>query len=287
MIANGCWGREGLVYIDSYLDTLSQNYDADIDFLDFVGQPEASRQAINQWVQEQTAGLIDELLPEGAIDPLTYLILANTVYFRAEWLKKFDTLCTWPGIFTRLDGSQVEVPFMGGVNEGARVYEGNDCLALDMLYEGQELSMLFILPDEGQYQAFEDRFNAAVLDTIIGNLVTTDVELKIPKFGFFSDFDLKATLQALGITDAFEGGVADFSGMDGSDDGIPWLEFVVHQTYIEIDEYGTLAAAGTGMGFTIGFHGYFTAVRPFIFVIRDIPTGTILFMGRVLDPSVH
>ena len=110
--------------------------------------------------------------------------------------------------------------------------------------------------------------------------------LYVPQFGFFSQFDLKQTLQEMGMTDAFTPGVANFSGMDGTNDGSPWIDFVLHKAYIMINEYGTLAFAGTAMGFTVGECGSFFAGRPFIFAIQDKPTGTILFMGRVLDPNV-
>jgi serpin B len=115
----------------------------------------------------------------------------------------------------------------------------------------------------------------------------TDIPFRIPPFKFSSGFNLNNTLKNLGLTDAFTPGVANFSGMDGIDNGIPWIDLVAHESYIWINEYGTFAFAGTGMVLTYGMHDSFNATRPFVFIIRDIPTGTILFMGRVLDPSVE
>ncbi len=282
-IANGSWGRDGLPYAQAYLDTLSDCYGAAIEYLDFVGDPEGSRQTINQWVEDNTAGYIDELLPPNCIDDATYLVLANTVYFMAEWLHQFKPDYTYPGWFTRLDASQVTAQFMQG-EHAMPYFVGDGYRAMAMPYKGEEVSMVLILPDEGAYPAFEDALTAAGLDTIVDNLSSTHITFTIPKFGFYSDFDLVETLKDMGMVGAFYPG-ANFSGMDGTDDGVPWIDLVVHKAYITIDEYGTMAFAGTAMEMTLGVHPYFDAVRPFIFVIRDNPTGTILFMGRVLDPS--
>ena len=284
-ISNGCWGREGLQYEEPYLDTLSVNYGANIDYLDFAGHSEESRQTINQWVKDHTAGYIEELLPPGSIDDMTYLVLANTVYFVAEWLHQFNPNYTHTGAFTRLDGSDVMVPIMCG-EKRMPYFRGNGYEVMEMPYKGEMISMVLILPDEGKYRDFEDAFSAAVLDSIVAGLKEGYFKFHIPRFGFHSGFDLDCTLQDMGLVDAFAPGTANFSGMDGVDDGVPWIDMVVHKAYIKIDEYGTLAFAGTGMEMTWGVHYSFDAVRPFIFVIRDIPTGTILFIGRVLDPGM-
>jgi serpin B len=272
------------LYLQAYLDTLSGCYDADIEYLDFVGDPEGSRQVINQWVEDNTDGLITELLPSDCIDDLTYLVLANTVYFMAEWLRQFDPAYTFESLFTRLDDSQVDAQFMRG-EEVMPYFEGEGFEAMAMPYKGEQVSMVLLLPDEGSYHDFEDNLTTAGLDTIVENLSNTYMTFRIPKFEFYSDFNLNTTLQEMGIVDAFSPGAADFSGMDGTVDGVPWIDLVVHKAYITIDEYGTIAAAGTGMVMTLGAWPSFRAVRPFIFVIRDNPTGTILFMGRVLDPT--
>ena len=284
-IANGSWGRDGLLYLQAYLDTLSECYGAAIEYLDFVSEPEVSRQIINQWVEDNTDGLITELLPPDCIDSNTYLVLANTVYFMAEWLHQFDPAYTYASSFTQLDHSTVTVDFMRGETT-LPYFEGNGFKAMAMPYKGEQISMLLLLPDEGSYSSFENTLTAASLDTIASNLNDTYVTMTIPKFGFYSDFDLVETLQDMGIVDAFTPGAADFSGMDGTHDGVPWIDLVAHKAYITIDEYGTIASAGTGMVMTLGVHPSFNAVRPFIFVIRDNPTGTILFMGRVLDPTL-
>ncbi len=283
-IANGSWGRLDMTYLQSYLDTLSASYGADIEYLNFAGEPEQSRLIINQWVELHTAGFITDLLPPNSINASTYLVLANTVYFLAEWLYQFDPTFTYDGTFTLLDGAEIQVPIMHG-EQNMPYYVGDGYQAMEMPYKGEQLSMVLILPDAGQYESFEDTFTTAVLDTVLSRLQTQHITFSIPKFGFYSNFDLVANMQTMGITDAFIPGVADFSGMDGTVDGQPWINLIVHKAYIMIDEYGTLAAAGTGMVLSIGIHPHFGAVRPFIYIIRDIPTGTILFMGRVVDPK--
>ncbi|HET6348352.1 MAG TPA: serpin family protein, partial [Candidatus Krumholzibacteria bacterium] len=195
----------------------------------------------------------------------------------------FDPAYTRPRVFTRMDETEISVPMMSG--EGGFPYdEGDGYAALALPYKGDEVSMLVIVPDAGTFGAFERSLSAARVDSIAAGLRSRDVIVTMPKFSFESTYDLAQTLAAMGMPSAFQPG-ADFSGIDGTDDGIPWIGWVGHRAFIGIDEYGTLAAAGTGMSFTIGIPPHFDAVRPFIFVIRDHATGAILFLGRVMDPS--
>ncbi len=285
-IANGCWGQKDSVftYIQSYLDTLSVNYEADIEYLDFANKPDESRDIINQWISDHTGGLIRDLIPP-EIDAETQLVLANTVYFVAEWLRKFDPDYTCEKPFKRLDGTEITALIMNG-EEHMPYYQANDYKAMELPYKGKQISMVLILPNENQYKSFEDNFNLAIFDSVVSNLKTEDIGFSVPIFCFGSGFNLNATLQNLGMKGAFSPGAANFSGVDGTDDGSPWIGWVAHDAYISVTEYGTMAAAGTGMELTVGVHDWFDALRPFIFIIRDIPTGTILFMGRVLDPTV-
>jgi serpin B len=283
-IANSAWGRSGGVYLPAYLDTLSTCYGADLQYLDFVNAPEISRLTINNWAFDQTYGLISGLIPPGSITPLTVLVLANTIYFRASWLHQFDPTFTYPGTFKKLDGTEVTVQYMSG-EERYPFQNGAGYIAMGLPYKGEECTMILILPDEGNFESFEASLTPAVVNTIISQFSAPMVRVTLPKFAFETAYDLMATLENMGINKAFYPG-ADFSGIDGTDDGMPWISFVAHKTMIGIDEYGTMAAAGTAMGFSLGMPAEFQAVRPFIFIIRDDATGTILFLGRVLDPSV-
>lgn len=287
-IGNACWWQRGTHWEQAFMDTLAGCYDAELDSLNFAGDPAGARGIINQWAEDHTAGLLTDLLPPSAIDASTVLVLANTIYFVAEWLWPFDPDYTHTSPFLKLDASEVNVPFMMG--EAHIPYlDGGDYVAIEMPYKEEQASMIFILPDTGCYEAFEDTFTVTTFNHIADELsggYNQCVILHLPKFGFYSRFDLNQTLKEMGLTDAFIPGAADFSGMDGTDDGSPWLDFVLHKAYLMINEYGTLAFAGTAMGFSIGICESFYAGRPFIFAIQDTQTGTILFMGRVLDPSV-
>lgn len=283
-IANSAWGREDMTYLQAYLDTISTCYGS-MRYLDFANQPEASRDTINEWVEDETDGLVQDLILPGKITPLTVLVLANAIYFRASWLHQFDPDYTWAMKFTKLDGSEVDVSMMNN-EENFRYHKAVGYEAIALPYEGEDCSMLLILPDQGNYESFETALTPAKVDTILDELQTEYVVVHVPKFSFETEYDLNTTLQAMGMQTAFLPG-ANFSGIDGTDDGTPWLDFVAHKAFISIDEYGTLAAAGTAAGLTLGIHPEFYAARPFIFAIVDDETGTILFLGRVLDPTAH
>jgi serpin B len=280
-IASSAWGRDDFSYLQSYLDTLSVYYGAGMQFLDFAGQPELARLTINQWVENETDGLIQDLLQPGSINPLTVLVLANAIYFRGSWLHQFDPRVTGPREFNRLDGSTVTVQMMS-VERSFDYHDGNGYEAIALPYEGEECSMLLILPDEGNFESFEASFTPAGLDAIVSELHRTYLLVHLPKFSFVTRYQLKSCLEAMGMETAFNPS-ANFSGINGV--GGLWIDWVAHKAFISVDEYGTLAAAATATGFTVGIPPVFDANRPFIFVIRDDETGTILFVGRVVDPS--
>ncbi|MCK4414789.1 MAG: serpin family protein [Candidatus Eisenbacteria sp.] len=281
-IANSCWGDEDWHYEQAYLDTLARFYGAPMRLVDLAGQPEQARLAINQWMADQTEDRVPELIPPGALCGGSYLVLANAIYFRACWLKQFKTEYTHDEGFMLLDGTTIQVPTMTGMDE-FDYCSGDGYRAVDLAYVGEQVSMLAVLPDSGQFAAFEAGFDEARLEEIQAQLVPTDIFIQLPRFSFETPLDLKETLTAMGMTEAFGVG-ADFTGMDGTDDGMPWINGVWHRTFISVDEYGTEAAAGTGIEMYLSIMPYFSADRPFLFVICDRPTGTVLFMGRVLDP---
>ncbi|MCK4539081.1 MAG: serpin family protein [Candidatus Krumholzibacteria bacterium] len=284
-LTNGCWGRDDLVYLGSYTDLLLEYYGAGLEYMDFVNHPNESREAINQWVEDQTEGKIEDLIPEGAIDAYTYLVLANTIYFKASWLSQFDPECTWEMPFHLIDGTTVNAPTMGQMTKYPFV-DGEGYKALELPYVGEEVSMLILLPDKGSFAAFEESLTPGMVDGIVNALDTTFASLALPKFSFSSDFDMKPVLENMGMTGAFYEG-ANFTGMDGVNDGSPFISFVAQKTFIAIDEAGTEAAAATGIGMSLTSAGeIFNVDRPFIFAIRDIETGTIIFLGRVVNPTL-
>ena len=283
-VVNAIWGQQGFTFLPDYLDLLAQNYGAGLRILDFIKATEQSRQTINQWVSDQTEAKIKDLLPPGSIDTATRLVLTNAIYFNAAWASAFKPESTVDGKFTLLNGSQVNVPLMKQT-ESYGYAKGDNYQAVELPYDGNELSMVILMPQADKFKTFETALSNQQLTDILNSVNYQQVELSMPKFKIESEFSLKEQLSAMGMPSAFDN--ADFSGMDGRTD----LEIadVVHKAYVSVDEAGTEAAAATGVivGVTsMPAEPIKVAIEhPFIFLIRDIKTGTILFIGRILDPA--
>jgi serpin B len=284
-IVNAIWGQKDYEFLSNFLDVLAENYGAGLRILDFINETEQSRLTINDWVSDQTEGRIEDLIPQGAIDALTRLVLTNAIYFNAAWEHPFDEEMTADGPFYLLDGGQVGVPMMKQT-ESFGYTEGEGYQAVELLYDGDELSMVIFLPEAGQFEAFEEGLQAQQVSDIISGLQPTQVTLTMPQFEFDSEFSLKDTLAGMGMPIAFSG-AADLSGMTGTLD--LQITEVLHKAFVSVDEAGTEAAAATavivGESAMPGQPVEVTLDHPFIFLIRDIETGTILFVGRVLNPS--
>jgi serpin B len=286
-IANSLWGQQGFPFLPEFLDLLAENYGAGMRLVDYESDPEGARKAINDWVSDETREKIKDLIPQGAIDAMTRLVLANAIYFKAGWLNPFEETATAPGPFHLLDGSEVEIPMMQQ-SESYGYVIGDGYRAIELPYRNGNTSMLIILPDEGQFEAVEEQLSPAMMTDLLGRMTYGPVNLSVPKFTYESEFNLNDALIALGMTDAFDPGRADFSGMDGARD--LYISDVLHKAFVSVDEEGTEAAAATAviMSLTSAPMGEpitFTIDCPFIYMIRDQQTGTILFLGRVLDPS--
>jgi len=285
-IVNAIWGQKDYEFLSQFLDTLAENYDAGLRPLDFASAPEESRITINNWVSDQTEGRIEDLIPQGLIDTWTRLVLTNAIYFNAAWQYPFKEEMTEDGPFYLLDGGEVTVPMMKQT-ETFGYAEGDEYQAVELPYDGRELSMVILLPRAGQFEAFEGSLDAQRVDVIVKDLEHKRVALTMPKFEFESDFSLGETLAAMGMPDAFVWPIADFSGMTGNRD--LFIGDVIHKAFVSVDESGTEAAAATAVVMpTAGPPGELVEVtvnRPFIFLIRDIETGSIVFIGRVVNPS--
>jgi serpin B len=253
--------------------------------LDFAADPEKARVAINDWVSEQTESRIKDLIPAGAIDTLTRLVLTNAIYFNAAWYMPFHEESTEDGPFHLLDGSEVTVPMMKQT-ESFGYSAGKGYQAVELLYDGRELSMVLLVPDAGAFETFEDTLDVDRVESILKDLAPTQVALSMPKFKVESSFSLVDALTALGMPDAFTDR-ADFSGMTGNRELS--ISDVVHKAFVSVDEKGTEAAAATAVIMKLTAAPAepvsVTLDRPFIFAIRDMETGALLFVGRVLDPS--
>ena len=290
------WSRIGYPFLHSYLDVIAQNYDTGIRTLDFVSNPDGSRQLINQWTADQTNEKIKDLLPRNSITPDTSVVLTNAIYFKGSWYKKFDEELTEPGDFIKLDGSSVTADMMHQTLD-TKYYPGEGFDAVELPYASpryeeyqypEELSMLLIIPETGQFEAVESGLDDGTIDSIVGSLHMSKVQFTRPKFEFEYKVQCKEIMQKMGMTDAFDPYMADFSGMVDPMDSKPYIDEIYHKAFVGVDEEGTEAAAATAvvMGETsIPDPVVVSADKPFIFLIRDNFTGAILFMGRVLDPA--
>ncbi|MDY6911119.1 MAG: serpin family protein [Chloroflexota bacterium] len=282
-IVNAIWGQEDYKFLSEFLDVLAENYGAGLRLLDFAKAPEESRITINRWISEQTEGRIEDMIPQGTIDTLTRLVLTNAIYFNAAWQNPFSEDRTEEGMFHLLNDDEVTVPMMRHKKSFDYV-DGEGYQAVELPYDGREISMVILLPDSGQFETFEGSLNAEEVEAIVEQLSSYEVNLTMPKFTLDSSFELGKTLSNMGMPDAFLEGVADFSGMDSTRE--LFIREVVHKAFVAVDEAGTEAAAATEVVMEVAVEkpAEITIDRPFIFLIRDIETGTILFVGRVMNP---
>jgi serpin B len=286
-IANSIWGQSGYDFKQSFLDTLAINYGAGIYNVDFIYNPEAARVAINDWVEEETQDKIQDLIPEGVIDSLTRLVLANAIYFNGSWLHPFTESRTADTPFTKLDGSEISVEMMKLNGESFQYGEDEGYKAIMLPYLSRDFNMLVLVPDSGSFEDFENALSSEQLTEIISGLASEAVNLEMPKFDFETTTNAKDTLIALGMTEAFQPEIADFSGI--TEEEKLYISDVLHKATINVDEDGTEAAAATAVIMKVesampGEPKSLVIDRPFLFLIQHKPTGTILFMGRVTEP---
>lgn len=284
-IANALWGQQGFVFQPDFLNALSLNYGAGMQTVDYA-KSEDARQTINDWVANQTADKIKDLIPEGVLNEMTRLVLTNAIYFNAAWMIPFEKDATKEDSFHLLNGSEVKVPMMRQT-ESFGYYKGEDFKAVELFYEGRQLSMVILMPDEGKLPDFEKSLTEAGLQKILDQLAMERIDLSLPKFKVDSSFGLADQLAALGMPDAFDVAKADFSGMTGKPD--LYITNVVHKAFVDVNEAGTEAAAATGVIMGLKSMPTGEPVRlqidhPFLFLIRDSETGALLFLGRVVQP---
>ncbi len=289
MVANALWGQSGYEFLDAFTEMVEESYGAGLKNVDFQRAAEQAARDINAWVAEQTNNRIRDIIQARAIDSLTVLVLTNAIYFKADWkpTHQFRVNATEDKPFTLADGEKIDVPMMYQ-KKLFQYGENDDCQIIELPYEADRLSMFVLLPRKvGDLPALEAKLSPESLEDWTGGMRRREVRLYLPRFTMTSEFSLKDVLSAMGMRDAFSRN-ADFSGMSGRGDPI---RAVVHKAFVDVNERGTEAAA-TGRVAVVGFRSIgdppvFRADHPFLFLIRDNETDSILFIGRVANPKAE
>ena len=297
-VANSLWGQEGAPLQPDYVRLIARHYRGAMKLLDFRGGAEAARTTVNRWVEDATRQKIRELIPPGGLDADTRLVLANAVYFRGLWTLPFDEEGTREEPFHLDGGGRVQAPLMRQQDEVRHVQAGG-YQAVDLIYRGGDLSMLVLLPDRKDgLRDLEKTLSAHMLHDCVAQTRTREVKLFLPRFKItWGTADVRDQLTALGMPFAFSRLQADFSGINGHvppDEDALFIAAVYHQALVEVNEEGTEAAAATAGDMRCLAAARFSwpppipvfrADHPFLFAIRDRRSGTILFLGRIEDPT--
>jgi serine protease inhibitor len=289
-VANGLWAQEDRHFLPAFLNLARGEYQANISSADFQTKAPAVREEINRWVAQKTRDKIQDILPPGSVNHLTRLVLANAIYFKGQWAHAYAKSETASKPFHLSSAREIVVPLMHRL-DSFRYTENSEFQAVELPYKNDQLAMVVLLPRQvdgcGQ---LESRLDTVLLARSLSELKPQKVEVFLPRFKLESRFDLKQTLAKMGMPDAF-GPKADFSGMDGT--RLLNISDVFHKAWGEVNEEGTEAAAATAVVVLEKMAvakpppppPVFRADHPFLFLIRDTRSGTLLFLGRMVDPS--
>ncbi len=285
-IANALWGQKGYCFLPAFTELIKKNYDGAFFTVDFAGHTEEARKKINAWIEKRTYDKIRDLLHRGDITNLTRLVLTNAIYFKGDWASKFETQNTKPMPFYTPSGKPVKVPMM---YQEARFpyFENNSVQVLELPYAGNDLSMVIILPARKQsLKDFENKLTLKNIRYLAASARQKKVKVYFPRFELKTRYYLGKVLKDMGMPDAFSPMNADFSGITGNRN--LYIYKVIHQAFVKVNEEGTEASAATAVVMnlrSIVLSPVFKADHPFIFAIMHKKTGSILFMGRVLNPK--
>jgi serine protease inhibitor len=285
--ANSLWGQSGLSWQKPFLDVLARDFGAGMRVVDYKTKTEAARSSINSWVSQQTAGRIPEVIAPGVLTTAARLTLANALYLKAPWQTQFVPGMTRRMAFHRLDGSTVGANTMTEVEAAQRRFaSGAGWQAVDSAYAGGKLALAVVLPDAGHFARVEKSLTGDWLTQLLAAFRPAMIWLKLPRWSSRTKVELREPLTGMGMPIPFSD-AADFSAMTSQE---PLkISAMPQESFISVDEAGTEAAASTAgsMGMTGGVSArWFFVDRPFLYVIHDVPTGTPLFIGRVLDPTI-
>jgi len=285
--ANAFWAHQDYKFLDEYLGLLQNFYMAEANELDFAKNVEAA-DIINSWIEDQTNDKIKDMIDPSILSDYTKLVLTNAIYFKGLWSNPFNPDNTYVADFNLATDETVDVNMMKSDSENSdyNYTETDDLKILELPYSGNELSMILILPKENNISAAESALDAENLASWKVSLFGQEVDVEIPKFKFEKKYTLNDLLIEMGMVEAFQPGIADLSKMDGTHD--LFISKVLHQSFVEVNEEGTEAAAATVV--TVELTAVldpieFIADHPFVFLIQHKSTGAILFMGKVMDPT--
>ena len=286
-IANALWLQKDYKYLQEFLNTMEKYYKGGFNEVDYKTNPEGARIKINNWVSKETKEKIKDILNPGDITSLTRLVLTNAIYFKGKWQTEFDKMATRDEDFYLINGQKTKVKMMYQKNT-FNYYKNDDLQLLEIPYKGDKVSMVIILPKVGKFKTVENMMDEKKLQEWLKNAMKTEVKVYIPRFKFTQGFNLSNVLSDMGMKDAFSPAAADFSGINGEKNDL-YITSVIHKAFVEVNEEGTEAAAATAIVMDTKAllieELVFKADHPFIFLIRDKKTGSILFMGRVMDPN--
>ncbi len=285
--ADRLFGQQGFPFLQTYLDVTKTDYEAELQTVDFTAG-DTARTTINAWVASQTDNKIPQLFPTGSITPATVLALANAILFKGTWAQQFDPTKTQTATFHIANGADVQTPMMNATQTVALAPITGGKLGL-LPFQGKDLAMVVLVPDSPDgLPALEAGLTGPAIATAIAAAQSTDsVQVELPKLQLTEAFSLDAILANLGIVSAFDPATADFAGIDGAMD--LHVQHAIHQATITVDEEGAEAAAATGI--SVGADGgeapppSLIADHSFAIMIYDQVTGSVLFLGRVQDPT--
>ncbi|WP_124197350.1 serpin family protein [Natrarchaeobius chitinivorans] len=286
-VANALWGQTGYPYREPFLETLEANYGTGLREVDFVDDTDGARAAVNDWVDDATDGRIDEFLPPESVTDATRLVVTNAVTLFADWAEAFDPDDTRDRTFTALSGSSEEVAMMNQTGDFPYAREP-EYGAIELPYVGEEVSMVIVVPPEGEFESFEADLDADRIAEIFDALEEREAAIHVPRFEFDLEFELAEVLGDLGMSAPFDPEAANFEGVAPAEAGSDalYLFDVYHEAYVSVDEAGTEAVAATGLsGGLASGPPTLIADRPFLFFVRDRSTDAVLFLGRVVDAA--
>jgi RNA polymerase sigma factor (sigma-70 family) len=285
-VVNALWGQKDYAFRADFLDTTRDHYGARLHAVNYREDVEGSRQTVNAWVEKETQGKIKDLLSPGVVTVDTRLVLTNAVYFKAEWERKFRGAQTTQQPFRTAAGAEVKVPLMDQ-RADLRYCDYGSFQGLELPYKDKDLALVVFLPKKADgLSELEQSLTGTSLVNWLKKLEPHDVQVYLPKFQTSFAFRLKQMLRELGMADAFVPGVADLSGIGGKP-GELFIQEVVHKAFVSVTEAGTEAGAATGVVVDdASAPPVFRADHPFLFLVRDNRSGSIMFLGRLVDPRL-